>query len=55
MFNDFHSDYTESFHLENPSLFELDKSFGSEYANLRFENFIKKETIDNIFFLEKKG
>ena len=54
MFNDFHSDYTESFHLENPSLFELDNSFGSEYANLRFENFIKKETIDNIFFLEKK-
>jgi len=54
MFNDFHSDYIESFHLENPSLFELDNSFGSEYANLRFENFIKKETIDNIFFLEKK-
>jgi len=54
MFKDFHSDYIESFHLENPSLFELDNSFGSEYANLRFENFIKKETIDNIFFLEKK-
>lgn len=54
MFKDFHSDYIESFHLENPSLFELDNSFGSEYANLRFENFIKKETNDNIFFLEKK-
>ena len=54
MFNDFHSDYIESFHLENPSLFELDKSFSPEYENLRFENFIKKETIDNIFFLEKK-
>ena len=54
MFNNFNLDYIESFHFENSSSFELDNSFSSEYANLRIENFIKKEPTDDIFFLEKK-